>query len=52
MSPMLAENPRALSGELMTARIYSPFAYPLPRQTEIVPIVAAIRNRNRGQTPI
>ncbi|KQT48888.1 hypothetical protein ASG43_08590 [Aureimonas sp. Leaf454] len=49
---MLAENPRGLSGELMTARIYSPFAYPLPRQTQIVPIVAAEVERLAASFPI
>lgn len=52
MSPMLAEDPRALTGELLTARIYSPFAYPLPRQTQIVPIVAAEAERLAGSFPL
>lgn len=52
MSPLLAEDPHALTGELMTARIYSPFAYPLPRQTQIVPIVAAEAERLAGSFPI
>lgn len=52
MSPMLAENPRALSGELMTTRIYSPFAYPLPRHTQVVPIVVAEAERLCASFPV
>jgi hypothetical protein len=52
MNPMLAEDPRALTSELMKARIYSPFAYPLPRETQIVPIVAAEVERLAASFPI
>ncbi|KQT82830.1 SapC family protein [Aurantimonas sp. Leaf443] len=49
---MLAENPRPLTAELMSARIYSPFAYPLPRHTQIVPIAAAEAERLGASFPI
>lgn len=51
-NPMLAEDPRVLTGELMTARIYSPFAYPLPRQTPIVPVVVAEVERLAASFPV
>ncbi|WP_019997725.1 SapC family protein [Aureimonas ureilytica] len=49
---MLAEAPRPLSAELMANRIFSPFAYPLPRQARIVPIVAAEAERLAATFPV
>ncbi|ALN74896.1 SapC family protein [Aureimonas sp. AU20] len=49
---MLAEAPRPLSPELMASRIFSPFAYPLPRQSRVVPVVAAEAERLAATFPL
>lgn len=42
---MICESPRLLTGEMMAARIFSPFAYPLVRNTRQVPIVVCEAER-------
>ncbi|WAJ27469.1 SapC family protein [Antarcticirhabdus aurantiaca] len=49
---MIAEDPRPLAGEMMTTRIYSPFAYPLPRSVAVVPVAAAEGERLAGSFPM
>lgn len=49
---MLAEAPKPLSGDLLASRIYSPFAYPLPRRERVVPIVMAEAERLGGHFPV
>jgi hypothetical protein len=49
---MIAEDPRPLAGEMMTTRIYSPFAYPLPRAVSVVPVAAAEGDRLAGTFPL
>ena len=49
---MLAEAPRPLSAELMANRIFSPFAYPLPRQARVVPVVVAEAERLAASFPL
>ena len=49
---MMAECPQPLTGELMASRIYSPFAYPLPRRARIVPIVTIEAERLAAAFPV
>ncbi|GGD99072.1 hypothetical protein GCM10011390_17320 [Aureimonas endophytica] len=49
---MLCENPQPLAGALMATRIYSPFAYPMPRRERVVPAVAVEAERLAGAFPL
>ncbi|WP_062209746.1 SapC family protein [Aureimonas sp. AU12] len=49
---MIFETAEALRGERMASRIYSPFAYPLPRRTPVVPIAAAEAERFAASFPV
>ncbi|MET0258237.1 MAG: SapC family protein [Methylobacterium sp.] len=49
---MIFERAEALRGERMATRIYSPFAYPLPRRTRSVPIVVAEAERLAPTFPL
>ncbi len=49
---MLAEAPRPLTSEMMALRIFSPFAYPLPRMARIVPVVMGEADRLSASFPL
>ncbi|WP_152044602.1 SapC family protein [Aureimonas psammosilenae] len=49
---MIGESPQALTGEAMASRIYSPFAYPVPRRARVVPVVSIEAERLAGTFPL